>query len=159
MVEAAPRLVAAAPAVAITHQSGERDLEMVRDGYRRAGLEARVEPFLFAMDREMNAADLVVCRSGATTLAELTAAARPSILVPFPGATDDHQRRNAEALVKAGAAKMIDQRELSGERLATELLALAANEIERRRMSKAAAQLARPDAARVIVDRILGLAS
>jgi UDP-N-acetylglucosamine--N-acetylmuramyl-(pentapeptide) pyrophosphoryl-undecaprenol N-acetylglucosamine transferase len=159
MVEAAPRLVAAAPAVAITHQSGERDLEMVRDGYRRAGLEARVEPFLFAMDREMNAADLVVCRSGATTLAELTAAARPSILVPFPGATDDHQRRNAEALVKAGAAKMIDQRELSGERLATELLALAANDIERRRMSKAAAQLARPDAARVIVDRILGLAS
>jgi UDP-N-acetylglucosamine--N-acetylmuramyl-(pentapeptide) pyrophosphoryl-undecaprenol N-acetylglucosamine transferase len=107
----------------------------------------------------MNAADLVVCRSGATTLAELTAAARPSILVPFPGATDDHQRRNAEALVRAGAAKMIDQRELTGERLAAELLALTANEIERLRMSKAAAQLARPDAARVIVDRILELAS
>ena len=64
MVEAAPRLAAAASAVAITHQSGERDLEMVRDGYRRAGLEARVEPFLFAMDREMKSADLVVCRSG-----------------------------------------------------------------------------------------------
>ena len=159
MVEAAPRLAAAAPAVAITHQSGERDLEMVRDGYRRAGLEARVEPFLFAMDREMNAADLVVCRSGATTLAELTASARPSILIPFPGATDDHQRWNAEALVRAGAAKMIDQRELTGERLATELLALAANEVERRRMGKAASQLARPDAARVIVDRILELAS
>jgi UDP-N-acetylglucosamine--N-acetylmuramyl-(pentapeptide) pyrophosphoryl-undecaprenol N-acetylglucosamine transferase len=158
MVEAAPRLAAAAPAVAITHQSGERDLEMVRDGYRRAGLEARVEPFLFAMDREMNAADLVICRSGATTLAELTAAARPSILIPFPGATDDHQRRNAEALVKVGAAKMIDQRELSGERLATELLWLAANEVERRRMGKAASQLARPDAARDIVDRILELA-
>jgi UDP-N-acetylglucosamine--N-acetylmuramyl-(pentapeptide) pyrophosphoryl-undecaprenol N-acetylglucosamine transferase len=158
MVEAAPRLAAAAPAVAITHQSGERDLEMVRDGYRRAGLEARVEPFLFAMDREMNAADLVVCRSGATTLAELTAAARPSILIPFPGATDDHQRRNAEALVKVGAAQMIDQRELSGERLATDLLRLAANEVERRRMGEAAAQLARPDAARVIVDRILELA-
>jgi UDP-N-acetylglucosamine--N-acetylmuramyl-(pentapeptide) pyrophosphoryl-undecaprenol N-acetylglucosamine transferase len=158
MVEAAPRLAAATPALAITHQSGERDLEMVRDGYRRAGLEARVEPFLFAMDREMNTADLVVCRSGATTLAELTASARPSILVPFPGATDDHQRRNAEALVRVGAATMIDQRELTGERLATDLLALAANEVERRRMSKAAAQLARPDAARVIVDRILELA-
>jgi UDP-N-acetylglucosamine--N-acetylmuramyl-(pentapeptide) pyrophosphoryl-undecaprenol N-acetylglucosamine transferase len=158
MVEAAPRLAAAAPAVAITHQSGERDLEMVRDGYRRAGLEARVEPFLFAMDREMNTADLVVCRSGATTLAELTASARPSILIPFPGATDDHQRRNAEALVRVGAAQMIDQRELSGERLATELLALAADEVERRRMSKAAAQLARPNAATVIVDRILELA-
>ncbi len=158
MVEAAARLAAAAPAVAITHQSGERDLEMVRDGYRRAGLEARVEPFLYEMDREMNTADLVVCRSGATTLAELTAAARPSILIPFPGATDDHQRRNAEALVRAGAAKMIEQRELTGERLATELLALAANEVERRRMGNAAAQLAKPDAARVIVDRILELA-
>ncbi len=157
MVEAAPRLAAAAPAVAITHQSGERDLEMVRDGYRRAGLEARVEPFLFAMDREMKAADLVVCRSGATTLAELTAAARPSILIPFPGATDDHQRRNAEALAKVGAAKMVDQRELTGERLATEILALGANEAERRRMGQAAARLARPDAARVIVDRILEL--
>ena len=159
MVEAAPRLAAAAPAVAITHQSGERDLEVVRDGYRRAGLQARVEPFLFAMDREMKAADLVVCRSGATTLAELTASARPSILIPFPGATDDHQRRNAEALARVGAAQMIDQRELTGDRLATEILGLVANEGERRRMGAAAAQLARPDAAKLIVDRIVAMAS
>jgi UDP-N-acetylglucosamine--N-acetylmuramyl-(pentapeptide) pyrophosphoryl-undecaprenol N-acetylglucosamine transferase len=157
MVEAAPRLAAAAPAVAITHQSGERDLEMVRDGYRRARLEARVEPFLFAMDREMKAADLVVCRSGATTLAELTAAARPSILVPFPGATDDHQRRNAEALVRSGAATMIEQRELNGDRLASEILALVNDHTGRRRMAAAAAKLARPDAAKVIVDRVLEL--
>ena len=102
MVEAAARLAAATPRLAITHQTGERDLEMVRDGYRRAGLEARVEPFLFAMDREMKSADLVVCRAGATTLAELTAAGRPSILIPLPTATDDHQRRNAEALVQPG---------------------------------------------------------
>ena len=102
MVEAAARLAAAAPRLAITHQTGERDLEMVRDGYRRAGLEARVEPFLFEMDREMKSADLVVCRAGATTLAELTAAGRPSILIPLPTATDDHQRKNAEALVEAG---------------------------------------------------------
>ncbi|HZM97177.1 MAG TPA: undecaprenyldiphospho-muramoylpentapeptide beta-N-acetylglucosaminyltransferase [Vicinamibacterales bacterium] len=157
MVEAAARLVAA-PAVVITHQSGERDLEMVRDGYRRAGLEARVEPFLFAMDREMKSADLVVCRSGATTLAELTASARPSILIPFPGATDDHQRKNAEALAKVGAATMIDQRDLTGERLAREILSLAGNEAERRRMGEAAAGMARPDAARVIVDKVLELA-
>jgi UDP-N-acetylglucosamine--N-acetylmuramyl-(pentapeptide) pyrophosphoryl-undecaprenol N-acetylglucosamine transferase len=159
MVEAASRLAAATPAVAITHQSGERDLEVVRDGYRRAGLQARVEPFLFAMDREMKAADLVVCRSGATTLAELTASARPSILIPFPGATDDHQRRNAEALARVGAAQTIDQRELTGDRLATEILRLAANAGERRRMGQAAAQLARPDAAKLIVDRILELAT
>ena len=158
MVEAAPRLAAAAPAVAITHQSGERDLEMVRDGYRRAGLQARVEPFLFAMDREMKAADLVVCRSGATTLAELTASARPSILIPFPGATDDHQRKNAEALARNGAATMIDQRELTGDRLASEILSLAGNEVERRRMGEAASRLARPDAAKVIVNKILELA-
>ena len=158
MVEAAPRLAAAAPAVAITHQSGERDLEVVRDGYRRAGLQARVEPFLFAMDREMKAADLVVCRSGATTLAELTASARPSILIPFPGATDDHQRRNAEALARVGAAQMIDQQELTGDRLATEILKLVAHEDERRRMGAAAAQLARPDAAKLIVDRVVAMA-
>ena len=158
MVEAAARLVAAAPGVAITHQTGERDLEMVRDGYRRAGLPARVEPFLFAMDREMNEADLVVCRAGATTLAELAACGRASILVPLPTATDDHQRKNAEALVKAGAAQMVEQRELSGDRLAAEILALAGDADRRRQMQEAARRMARPDAAKTIADRILALA-
>ena len=158
MVEAAARLAAAAPGLAITHQTGERDLEVVRDGYRRAGLEARVEPFLFTMDREMKSADVVVCRSGATTLAELTAARRASILVPFPAATDDHQRKNAEALVKQGAARMVEQRELNGERLASELLALISDADGRQRMADAAGRMARPDAARVIVDKVLELA-
>src|SRR4029434_5681815 len=153
MVEAAPRLAAATPRVAITHQTGERDVDAVRDRYPRARLDARVEPFLFAMDREMKSAEVVVCRSGATTLAELTAARRASILVPFPGATDDHQRKNADVLVKQGAARMVEQRELTGERLATELLALAGDAAERRRMGRAAAARARPDAAKVIVDR------
>jgi UDP-N-acetylglucosamine--N-acetylmuramyl-(pentapeptide) pyrophosphoryl-undecaprenol N-acetylglucosamine transferase len=157
MVEAAPRL-AAEPRVAITHQTGERDLEVVRDGYRRAGLEARVEPFLFAMDSEMKAADLVVCRAGATTIAELTAAGRAAILVPLPTATDDHQRKNALALVRQGAAHMLDQRELSGDRLAAEIVAFAENADERRQVGEAARRLARPDAARVIVDRVLALA-
>jgi len=158
MVEAATRLAAATPRVAITHQTGERDLEVVRDGYRRAGIEARVEPFLFAMDREMKSADVVVCRSGATTLAELTAARRASILVPFPGATDDHQRKNADVLVKQGAARMVEQRELTGDRLSTEILALASDADTRRRIAEAAGRLARPDAARVIVDKVLELA-
>jgi UDP-N-acetylglucosamine--N-acetylmuramyl-(pentapeptide) pyrophosphoryl-undecaprenol N-acetylglucosamine transferase len=158
MVEAAPRLAAAAPGLAITHQTGERDLEMVRDGYRRAGLEARVEPFLFAMDREMNDADVVVCRAGATTLAELTAAGRASLLIPLPTATDDHQRRNALALVNQGAARMVEQRELAGDRLASELLALVADGDQRQRIESAARRLARPNAARVIVDRVLALA-
>ena len=158
MVEAAPRLAAAAPGLAITHQTGERDLEMVRDGYRRAGLQARVEPFLYSMDREMKEADLIVSRAGATTLAELTASGRPSILIPLPTATDDHQRRNAEALVANAAARMIEQRSLTGDLLATEIVTLAGNAQERAAMSAAARRMAKPDAAKVIVDRVLQLA-
>ena len=158
MVEAAAKLAGAAPGLAITHQTGERDLELVREAYRQRGLQARVEPFLFAMDREMKAADLVVCRAGATTLAELTAAGRPSILIPLPTATDDHQRKNAQALVAAGAAAVLDQRDLTGDRLAREIAALVASPERRLGMSAAARRLARPDAARVIADRIVELA-
>ena len=158
MVEAAPRLAPAAGRMAITHQTGERDLEMVRDGYGRAGLQARIEPFLYHMDREMKAADLVVCRAGATTLAELAAAGRASILVPLPTATDDHQRKNAQAFVRQGAAVMVDQRELTGERLASELLAFASDSTRRAQVAAAVKRLARPDAATVIVDRVLELA-
>jgi len=158
LAEAAPALAAAAPGVEVTHQTGERDLSMVRDAYAAAGLTARVEPFLYEMDREMRAADVIVCRAGATTLAELTAAGRAAILVPLPTATDDHQRRNADALVRQGAARVIDQRELTGARLAEELLGLARDGAARERMALAARGMARPDAARVIVDRVLALA-
>jgi UDP-N-acetylglucosamine--N-acetylmuramyl-(pentapeptide) pyrophosphoryl-undecaprenol N-acetylglucosamine transferase len=158
MVAAAPRLAAAAPGLAITHQTGERDVDMVRDGYRQAGIEARVEPFLYAIDREMKAADVVVCRAGATTLAELAAAGRASILIPLPTATDDHQRRNAEALVRQGAAAMIEQRALTAEGLAARIAALAGDPAERARIGAAASRMAKPDAAKVIVDRLLELA-
>ena len=158
MVEAATQLAAASPRLEITHQTGERDLEMVRDGYRRAGLVAHVEPFLYAMHREMKSADVVICRAGATTLAELAASGAPSILVPLPTATDDHQRKNALALVAKGAARMMEQRELTGDRLADEILALARDQARRRQMSEAVRRFARADAARVIVDRVLELA-
>jgi UDP-N-acetylglucosamine--N-acetylmuramyl-(pentapeptide) pyrophosphoryl-undecaprenol N-acetylglucosamine transferase len=158
MVEAASRLAASAPGVTITHQTGERDLEMVRDAYREAGQEARVEPFLHSMDQEMGAADVVVSRAGATTLAELAAAARPAILVPLPTATDDHQRRNAVAFVTAGAAVMVEQRELTGERLAAEILGLALDEKRCRALGEGAHRLARLDAAKLVVDRALTLA-
>jgi UDP-N-acetylglucosamine--N-acetylmuramyl-(pentapeptide) pyrophosphoryl-undecaprenol N-acetylglucosamine transferase len=143
--------------VAITHHTGERDVEMVRDAYRRAGLAARVESFLDAMDVEMKDADLVICRAGATTLAEITAAARASLLIPLPTATDDHQRRNAAALVAQGAAEVLDERDLTGEILADRLLALAANPDRRRQLAVAAGRMARPDAARRIVDRMFEL--
>ena len=156
-VEAAPKLAAAVPPLAVTHQTGERDVEMVRQGYARAGLAARVEPFLFEMDREMNAADLVVSRAGATTLAEITAAGKPSILIPLPTATDDHQRKNAQVLSAAGAAEVIDQRELSGNRLAVRIMALAADAAGRAAMGDAARTLARPEAAATIAERAHGL--
>ena len=158
MVEAAAQLATHPGGMAITHQTGERDLELVRDGYRRAGLEARVEPFLFAMDREIKAADLVVCRAGATTIAELTAAGRPAVLVPLPTAADDHQRKNAEILVAAGAAETLEQETLNGMRLAARITALLGSPGRLAEMSAAARRLARPDAARVIADKALELA-
>ena len=157
MVEAAPWLAAGGERLAITHQTGERDLGHVREGYRRAGLEAQVEPFLFAVDREMTRADVVVCRAGATTLAELAAIGRPAILIPLPTATDDHQRRNAEVLARAGAAECLDERELTGAGLAARLLALLRDPARRAAMANAARRLARPGAAAAIVDRAFAL--
>ena len=157
MVEAAPRLAAYPGGLAITHQTGERDVELVRNGYERAGLDARVEPYLFAMEREIAAADVVVCRAGATTLAELTAAGRPSILVPLPTATDDHQRKNAEVLVRAGAAEVVEQTDLTGEVLAGRIVALLADRERLSGMAGAARRLARPNAAADIVDKALEL--
>jgi UDP-N-acetylglucosamine--N-acetylmuramyl-(pentapeptide) pyrophosphoryl-undecaprenol N-acetylglucosamine transferase len=159
MVEAAPRLAAHPGGVAVTHQTGERDLERVREAYRRAGLVARVEPFLFAMDREMKDADLVVSRAGATTLAELAAAGRPAVLVPLPTAADDHQRKNAEVVAAAGAADLIEQQDLTGERLAARILGLTVDSARRLAMAEAARKLARPDAAIVIVDKAMELIS
>jgi len=157
MVEAASRLAAGGPHLRLTHQTGERDVEMVRSGYRAAGLQADVEPFLYDMGRQLGQADVVVCRAGATTLAELTAAGRAAILIPLPTAADDHQRKNAEALAACGAAEVLVQRDLTGESLAARLLALAGDRDRRRRMSAAARSLARPNAAKVIVERAIAL--
>ena len=159
MVEAAARLAGGGADLSITHQTGERDLVLVRDAYERSGIAARVAPFLDAMDVEMNAADLIVCRAGATTLAEITAAARAAILIPLPTATDDHQRKNAAAMLAAGAAEVIDERDLSGESLAARVGALAGDRARREQLAAAAGRLARPDAARRIVDRLYELAA
>jgi UDP-N-acetylglucosamine--N-acetylmuramyl-(pentapeptide) pyrophosphoryl-undecaprenol N-acetylglucosamine transferase len=159
MVEAAAQLAAGDPRLRLTHQTGERDVEMVDAAYRQAGLSAVVEPFLYDMGRQLGRADVIVCRAGATTLAEIAAAGKAAILVPLPTATDDHQRRNAEALASSGAADLLPQSALTGEELAGRILALAADRGRRERMAQAARALAKPDAARVIVDRALELAS
>src|SRR3954471_2787257 len=158
MVEAAPQLAAGGSPLRLVHQTGERDVEMVRTAYRAAGLQADVEPFLYDMGRQLGQADVVVCRAGATTLAEITAAAKAAVLIPLPTATDDHQRKNAEAMANAGADELLLERGLTGPLRAQRVLALAADAGRRHRMSDAARSLARPDAARVIVDRALELA-
>ena len=156
MVEAAPRL-AAAGGVEITHQTGERDLELVRRAYGEQGLPARVEPFLFDMDREMKRSDVIVSRAGATSIAELTAAGRAAILIPLPTAADDHQKKNAEVLARANAAELIEQKDLTGPVLADRLLALVCDGRRRDAMARAARAFAKPDAAKTIVDKALAL--
>jgi UDP-N-acetylglucosamine--N-acetylmuramyl-(pentapeptide) pyrophosphoryl-undecaprenol N-acetylglucosamine transferase len=158
MVAAAPYFAALAPPPELTHQTGERDVERVKAAYASAGLQARVEPFLHQMEREVAWADLVVSRAGATTLAELTAAGKAALLIPLPTATDDHQRRNAEALVRRGAADMLEQADLSGDTLAGRVAALLADGARLEAMRQAARAAARPDAARVIADAIERLA-
>ena len=157
-MEAAPRLAAGGGRLAITHQTGERDVERVRDAYRHAGLDARVEPFLFSMDREITTADLVISRAGATTIAELTAAGKPAVLVPLPTAADDHQRKNAELLREAGAVEVIEQQDLTGALLAERIESLTADPARLAAMAAAARRMARPGAAAAIVDKALELA-
>lgn len=158
MIAAAPALAAAARRVALTHQTGEADLARVRAAYRDAGLAARVEPFLHEMETEMAAADLVVSRAGATTLAELTVSGRAALLIPLPSATDDHQRRNAEALAARGAADVLPQSQMTGEVLAQRVLALLDNPGRLASLRTAARAAARPEAARVIAERVIALA-
>lgn len=141
----------------ITHQTGEKDLQMVKAGYEQAGWTVDVRPFLHEMASEFERADIVISRAGATTVAELTAAGKAAILVPFPYAADDHQRKNAETLQAAGAARMILQQQLNGERLASEVKSLMANPQQIDDMEAAARRLAKPDAAAATVELALGL--
>ncbi|HXF05397.1 MAG TPA: undecaprenyldiphospho-muramoylpentapeptide beta-N-acetylglucosaminyltransferase [Blastocatellia bacterium] len=160
MVEALPivyrRLTNERPdlELTVTHQTGERDYASVRASYEHLGLGDRVQTVVFIdrMAQEFARADLIISRAGATTIAELTAAAKPAILIPLPTAADDHQRKNAEALQRAGAARCLLQAEATAERLAEEILTLIADPEKLRAMSEASRKLATPDAAARIVD-------
>ncbi len=135
----------------IIHQTGRDDEEMVRTGYKELGIQAEVSAFFTDMASLYSQADLVVSRAGATTLAETTAFGLPMILIPYPFAADDHQRRNGEYLVRDGAAIMFTQEELTEEKLAAEITKLVKDEKQRLRMGQAARRLARPEATAVIV--------
>ncbi|HWZ61571.1 MAG TPA: undecaprenyldiphospho-muramoylpentapeptide beta-N-acetylglucosaminyltransferase [Steroidobacteraceae bacterium] len=141
----------------VRHQAGERWLEEARASYTRAGVQADVQPFIADMAQAYGWADLVVCRSGALTVSELAAAGVAAVLVPFPGAVDDHQAYNAQYLVRAGAAVVIPDRELSAERLAVELERLASGRGKLLAMAERARQLATPRAAEELADSCLAL--
>ncbi|HUK56715.1 MAG TPA: undecaprenyldiphospho-muramoylpentapeptide beta-N-acetylglucosaminyltransferase [Nitrospiria bacterium] len=157
MIEALAGLDAVKTTIRIVHQSGERDAGWLEEKYAVGGFEAVVTPFLSPVSEAYRAADLVVCRSGATTVAELTACGRPSILIPFPFATHGHQEKNARALADAGAAELILERDLTGERLAKTITTLLAQPTLLGRMSERSRRLGRPDAAEKIVNDCLGL--
>ncbi len=142
----------------IIHQTGERDYNEVRRAYLERGAEAEVHAFIDDMPGMLAEADLVIARSGATTVAELSAAGRASVLVPFPGATDQHQLENARVMEKAGAARVIVQSELTPERLVAELRGLMASTGTLDKMAARARRLARPDAAERIADLVEGFA-
>lgn len=152
VIEALRKLRDLASGLRIIHQTGEEDLASMKAAYGLLPFEATVFPFIREMDEAYARADLVICRSGATTVAELTAFGKAAILVPYPFAAYDHQRWNAEALRKQRAAEMILDRELDGEKLSGQIRTLCRNRQRLEAMGQAARKLGRPEAARRIVD-------
>ena len=154
LVAALPLLERHRDVLSVVHQTGESDFETVRSGYEAAGWTQRadVRKYIDDMVARFAESDLVVCRAGATTTAELIAAGKASLMVPFPFAADDHQRKNAEALERAGASRMVLQQDADGERLAREIGELIENPDRVTRMEEAARSLARGDAAQAAVD-------
>lgn len=135
----------------IVHQTGELDFEKIEKGYKEANWQADIRRYITDMVSEFAKADLVICRAGATTCAELSAAGKVGIMIPLPTAADDHQRKNAEALQNAGAAKMILQKDLTGESLAKEIEGLINAPQKISEMEKNAKSLAKADAAELAV--------
>jgi UDP-N-acetylglucosamine--N-acetylmuramyl-(pentapeptide) pyrophosphoryl-undecaprenol N-acetylglucosamine transferase len=157
-----PALLDAVPGLTVLHQSGTGHLEQTRAAYAAVGADpARIEilPFLDDMPARFGAAHLVMARSGASTVAELAAAGKPSLLVPFAAAADEHQKRNAEAMVDAGAAVMLLEGDLDAPgKLLGELTRLLTDFDRLARMAAAARTEAQPDAAERIADRLAALA-
>jgi UDP-N-acetylglucosamine--N-acetylmuramyl-(pentapeptide) pyrophosphoryl-undecaprenol N-acetylglucosamine transferase len=145
------------PEIQLRHQTGERDFDETVTGYEKLGMpvatsKLEVSKFMDNMPAMFARADLVVCRAGASTVAEIAAAGRPAVFIPFPRAADDHQRRNAEAMQKAGAAVMIEERDLTPARLVDTVVELLSDATKLKAMSSAARGMAHPNAARDIAE-------
>ncbi|HTQ62368.1 MAG TPA: undecaprenyldiphospho-muramoylpentapeptide beta-N-acetylglucosaminyltransferase [Candidatus Solibacter sp.] len=153
-VDAMDRLAARKNELSIVHQTGERDYNAVRTAYARREINAEVVPFLTNMAERFDWADVIVCRAGAITAAEIAAAGRAAIFIPFGAATDSHQLRNAQEMQRAGAGRLISENELTAERLTGEVFSLIDQPDEIEKQSAAARSLARPHATRDIVNLI-----
>jgi UDP-N-acetylglucosamine--N-acetylmuramyl-(pentapeptide) pyrophosphoryl-undecaprenol N-acetylglucosamine transferase len=140
--------------LSLVHQTGERDYNEVRSAYESRNVRAEVAPFFTDMSERFAQADLIVCRAGAITVAEIAAAGRAALFIPFGAATDSHQLRNAQEMARAGAARLIPEPELSGQRLAEEIANLIRDPQQLVDLGARARQLARPYAARDIADMI-----
>ena len=140
------------PELTVVHQTGASDVDKIRDRYAAAGVRAQVHAFIDRMVDEYLAADVIVSRAGATTLAELAIAGRPAILIPYPFAADNHQEVNAREMAEAGAALMFRQADLTAEKLSETLRDLLGDPAARARMGSAMKALARPGAASTVVD-------
>jgi UDP-N-acetylglucosamine--N-acetylmuramyl-(pentapeptide) pyrophosphoryl-undecaprenol N-acetylglucosamine transferase len=154
MISALPLLAERHEVISITHQTGEKDHAEVAAAYRAAGVAATVTPFITDMAAEYAKADLVICRAGATTIAEVTACGKACLFIPFPHAVDDHQRKNAESLLKKKACFVMLEAELNAHSLAGQILALADDRELVQRTGQLAYEHARLDAAKIIVDEM-----
>ncbi|HOW57606.1 MAG TPA: undecaprenyldiphospho-muramoylpentapeptide beta-N-acetylglucosaminyltransferase [Smithellaceae bacterium] len=143
--------------VQITHQTGVKDGEAMKQAYQEAGIKAEVTPFIDDMAAAYRTADLIICRAGATSLAEITAAGRAAVLIPFPLATNDHQTKNAEELAHAGAAVIIKESDLTAAVLWNTVSSLLQDEKKLKAMAENSARQGNINAAAVIVDSSLAL--
>jgi UDP-N-acetylglucosamine--N-acetylmuramyl-(pentapeptide) pyrophosphoryl-undecaprenol N-acetylglucosamine transferase len=158
MPEALAGLREKVPGIHIIHQTGKRDYERVQAAYQQSGISSEVHQFIDAMPQTFGRSDLLVCRSGASTVGEITAAGKPAIFVPFPAAADDHQNVNARALERAGAAVVVEESNLDAAYLVDTIAALIGDPPRLRSMSVAAKSLAHPKAVEDIADIVLRLA-
>jgi UDP-N-acetylglucosamine--N-acetylmuramyl-(pentapeptide) pyrophosphoryl-undecaprenol N-acetylglucosamine transferase len=162
MPEIAKQLLDAVPGLTILHQAGARHAETTEAAYTASGASAdrwRVQAFLEDMPKQFAASDLILARSGASTVAELAASGKPSLLVPFPQAADDHQRKNAEVLVEGGAAAMLLEQEMTGTALLDRLTGLLGDPDRLHEMATSARTFAHPQAAARIAEMVAAIAS
>jgi UDP-N-acetylglucosamine--N-acetylmuramyl-(pentapeptide) pyrophosphoryl-undecaprenol N-acetylglucosamine transferase len=159
MIESLAGLRAKIPGIHIIHQTGQRDYDRVLAAYEQSGISGEVHKFIDDMPGTFGRADLLVCRSGASTVAEIAAAGKPAIFVPFPAAADDHQNVNARALERVGAAVVVEESNLEAAYLVETIAALIADATRLQSMSAAAKSLAHPKAVEEIVEMVRKLAN